>query len=145
AMEKEELYLSTLDVRVSYLVRNTSKADIQARVAFPMSKVPFAPIVNVVLPQPDKDNFVYFSVTVDGEQIRPELHIRALSAPVGGDAQQPAFPPDTDMTEAIHRAGLPINAGLESWKAKLSAMSDEERKALVSEGLLYDGDGDASP
>lgn len=145
AMEKEELYLSTKDVRVSYLFRNTSKADIQTRVAFPMPEVPFGPIDNVVLPQPDKDNFVGFTVKVDGEQIRPELHIRALSAPVDGDAQKPAFPPDTDMTEAVHRAGLPINAGLESWKAKLSAMSDDARKVLVSEGLLYDGDGDASP
>lgn len=145
AMEKEELYLSTKDVRVSYLFRNTSKADIQTRVAFPMPEVPFGPIDNVVLPQPDRDNFVGFTVKVDGEQIRPELHIRALSAPVDDGAKKPAFPPDTDMTEAVQRAGLPINAGLESWKSTLSAMSDGERKALVSEGLLYDDDGDASP
>lgn len=144
-MEKEELYLSTKDVRVSYLFRNTSKADIQTRVAFPMPEVPFGPIDNVVLPQPDRDNFVGFTVKVDGEQIRPELHVRALSTPVDDGAAKGIFPQATDMTEAVRRAGLPINAGLESWKSTLSAMPEVQRKALVSEGLLYDGDGDASP
>ncbi|PON10574.1 hypothetical protein C2W62_49355, partial [Candidatus Entotheonella serta] len=144
AMEKEELYLSTKDVRVSYLFRNTSKADIQTRVAFPMPEVPFGPIDNVVLPQPGRDNFVGFTVKADGTQIRPELFVRAFSAAVDETAK-PAFPQGSDMTEAVRRAGLPINAGLESWKSTLSAMPEAQRKALVSEGLLYDGDGDASP
>ena len=145
AMETEELYLSTKDVRVSYLFRNTSKADIQTRVAFPMPEVPFGPIDNVVLPQPGKDNFVGFTAKADGKQIRPELHIRALSAPVDEDTVKPAFPQGADMTEVVRRAGLPINAALESWKSTLSAMPEGQRRALVSEGLLYDGDGEASP
>ncbi|EXL03739.1 DUF4424 family protein [Aquamicrobium defluvii] len=143
AMEREELYLSTKDVQVSYLFRNMSTADIETRVAFPMPEVPFGPIDNVVLPQPGKDNFVGFTVKADGEQIRPELHVRALSAPVDEDSAKPAFPQGMDMTEAVLRAGLPVNAGSESWKTTLSAMPEAKRKALVSEGLLYDGD--ASP
>ncbi|UFS67169.1 DUF4424 domain-containing protein [Paracoccus denitrificans] len=145
-MEKEELYLSSKDIRVNYLFRNTSKEDIRTRVAFPMPEVSFGPIDNIVLPQPEKDNFVDFTVKADGEPIKPELHIQALSAPVD-DSAKPAFPEGADITEAVQRAGLPINAGLENWNPTLSAMSKDRRKALVSEGLLYDDDsnGDGSP
>lgn len=144
-MEKEELYLSTKEVRVSYVFRNASTTDIQARVAFPMPDVPFGPVDNVVLPKPGADNFVDFTVTSDGTPITPELDLRAISAPVDDAGSRPAFRPGADMTEAVRRAGLPINAGLESWLPTLSAMSESRRKALVGEGLLYDDDGDGSP
>jgi hypothetical protein len=144
AMEKEELYLSTEGVRVSYLFRNSSAADIRTRVAFPMPEVPFGPFDNIVLPEPGAENFVGFTVKADDQPIAPELHVQAISAPVDDDAK-PAFPQGADMTEAVRRAGLPVNAGLESWKSTLAEMPRSRREALVAEGLLYDDGGDASP
>lgn len=145
AMESEDLFLSPREIRVSYLFRNTSDQDIRTRVAFPMPLVPFGPVDNVALPDRSKENFVDFSVTADGKVIRPELEVRAISAPFDDAADKAGLYPDgSDMTDAVLKAGLPVNANLKTWQKALNALSAGSRKKLTEDGLLYDDGGDGS-
>ena len=75
-MESEDLFLSPRDVRVRYVFRNESGQDIKTRVAFPMPEVPFGPMDNVELPDAGKENFVDFSVAVDGQTVKRD-HVLA--------------------------------------------------------------------
>lgn len=144
-MKSEDLYLSPRDVRVNYVFRNESNQDIRTRVAFPLPEVPFGPIDNVDLPKADEANFVDFSVKVDGQAVKPELEVRAISSPVDDDADaKPAYPQGEDITDAVRRAGLVVNANLAAWKRTLQDLPTDKRTKLVKEGLLYDDGGDGS-
>ena len=137
-MESEDLFLSTSEVRVRYVFTNESDEDITTRVAFPLPDVPFGPADNVDLPDREKDNFVDFSVTVDGQTIEPELEQRAISTPTEFDDLKPSsFPVGSDMTEAVRESGLPLNANLTEWQDAVSALPEGERARLVERGVLY--------
>lgn len=143
-MESEDLFLSPKEVRVRYVFRNVSDQDITARVAFPMPEVPFGPADNVDLPDPEKDNFVDFSVTVEGQTLEPELEQRAISSPVEYDSQKPSpYRAGTDITSAVLKAGLPVNAKLPEWQKAIKALPADKRVQLVKQGVLYPDSLDA--
>jgi hypothetical protein len=143
-MEREDLYLSTEQVRVRYVFRNQSDRDITTRVAFPLPDVPFGPADNVALPNDKDNNFVVFSVVANGQRIEPSLEQRAISSPVETDEKVRKGPAaGTDLTARVLEAGLPLNPNLPSWKEKLRSLPHEVRERLLHENILYDTDGTA--
>lgn len=137
-MEREELFLSTEEVRVRYVFRNESSEDITTRVAFPLPDVPFGPADNVDLPHMEDDNFVGFSVLVDGQPVDPELEQRAISSFVESDNLPPSpYPDDTDITDVVLKAGLQLNPNLPGWQETVTALPSDKRSQLVEQGLLY--------
>lgn len=96
-MQREDLALSPSEVRVRYEMRNDTGQPVTLRVAFPMPEVPhMAPggmttgpddgsgPHNIALQQPTDPNFLGFRVQSNGQEIKPEVEIRA-TLPDGRD------------------------------------------------------------
>lgn len=104
-MEKENLSISMDKVTVDYVFRNQSDQDVETIVAFPMPDIEANEYVSVGIPQTTGDNFLGFTVTVDGKPVKPELEHKAMA--VGIDVSKeldahnvPYFP----FTEAAYKA-----------------------------------------
>lgn len=144
AMEREDLYLSTEQVRIRYVFRNQSNRDITTRVAFPLPDVPLGPVENVDLPNGKDNNFVSFSVVANGRRIEPSLEQRAFSLPAEPDSKARSGPrAQTDITARLLQAGLPLNPKLPSWKEKLRSLPRDARERLVRDNILDETDGSA--
>ena len=78
AMEKEDLFISTQEVRVKYKFRNRADRDRTYLVAFPMPEIvaPGYLESDIAVPDRDKENFMNFSATVAGK-------LRSISADCG--------------------------------------------------------------
>ena len=132
AMESEILYISMDEVRVDYVFRNRSDHDVETVVAFPMPDLEVSPYWEVAIPN-FEDNFLGFTVTVDGTAIRPELQQRALVAGV-------------DVTDRVIAAGLPVAPigaylGLDVGHLSDDALRDLEAWGIVTiEGDLGGGE-----
>ena len=63
AMEQEDLFISEDNIRVAYVFRNTSKKDINTRVAFPVPEFPEEPDMDIGL-DVHSSNPMGFSVQV---------------------------------------------------------------------------------
>ena len=96
-MQREDLALSPSEVRVRYEMRNDTGQPVTLRVAFPMPEVPrMTPggmttgpddgngPHNIALRPPTDPNFLGFRVRSNGEEIKPEVEIRA-TLPDGRD------------------------------------------------------------
>jgi hypothetical protein len=120
----EDLYVSTEEVRVAYRFRNRTDAPVTYLVAFPMpaidSVVPEA--LNVVLPDGASENFIDFTVTVDGERLTPEVEARVTALGV-------------DQTETVRHFGLPLNPMADGLYHRLENAPADEKAALNALGL----------
>lgn len=123
-MEKEDLFISLDEVRVAYRFRNTSDEDVEAVVAFPMPDIEADPYGNVAVPDTNSDNFLGFTVEVDGQAITPEL-------------EQKAFAAELDVTEALTTAGLSLNPFADGLDEAIEALPDATKADWVARGLLY--------
>ena len=120
----EDLYVSADEVRVSYRFRNRTDAPVTYLVAFPMpsidSVVPEA--LNVVLPDGASENFIDFTVTVDGKPVKPEVEARVTALGV-------------DQTETVRRFDLPLNPMADGLYQRLENAPADEKAALNTLGL----------
>lgn len=126
-MMSEDLFLSTSEVRVKYVYRNTSGADVTTRVAFPLPDIGWefgeAP---VALPSPTAPNFVDFKTTVDGQDIPLEVELRAV------------IDSGLDVTERVKAAGMPFHVtDFEAWDKLQTTMPLELAKQLRDEGVIW--------
>lgn len=118
----EDLYVSATEVRVAYRFRNKTDAPVTYLVAFPLptidSIVPEA--MNVMLPDADSENFVDFTVKVDGKPVTPMLEARVIALGL-------------DQTEVVRRLGLslnPMDFDLYQWLQKAPPAEKEELNRL---------------
>lgn len=126
-MVSEDLFLSTKEVRVKYVYRNTSPVEVRTRVAFPLPDIGWefgeAP---VALPSPTSPNFVDFRTTVDGRDIPLEVEMRAV------------LETGLDVTERVKAAGLPfLVTNFEAWDALQATMPLALAKELRDEGVVW--------
>ena len=97
----EDLYVSAKEVRVAYRFRNMTDAPVTYLVAFPLpvidAIVPEA--MNIMLPDAASENFVGFTVTVDGKPVTPMVEARVTALGIdqtdGAPALRPAAQPDS--------------------------------------------------
>ncbi len=80
ALDREDLYVSTTEIRVHYEFRNAGDKDIATTVAFPLPDIDLSYYSEVPITRPGSDpvNFVDFTVSVDGQAVAPVLEARAL-------------------------------------------------------------------
>jgi hypothetical protein len=122
----EDLYVSATEVRVAYRFRNKTDAPVTYLVAFPLpvidAIVPEA--VNVMLPDESADDFVDFSVNVDGKAVTPKVESRVTALGV-------------DRTEVVRRYGLPLVPIGERVYRVLEKAPTSETAELNRLGLVY--------
>ena len=133
AMEKEDLFISPEKVTVDYVFRNTSDRDIETLVAFPMPEITGGPYTMLAIPDETNDNFLGFSVTMDGVEIAPKLQQRALAAGV-------------DVTEDLSAHGVPLMPFGDAALAALASVPGDVLDDWVRRGIVipngYDDDPD---
>lgn len=96
-MRSEDLRVSRDAIEVHYEFFNTSGSDVTSDVAFPLPEVkPYAGVPEQQAAGLPADNFVGFTVLVDGRPLTPTLH-------------QQAFVKGREVTPLLREAGLPIN------------------------------------
>jgi len=105
SMEKEDLLVAADRIAVDYVFRNNSDKDVDTIVAFPMPDIEGNPFWMPAIPNDTKDNFLGFTVTVDGKPVTSNLEHKAFA--VGLDVTEelkahnvPLFP----YGEAVHKA-----------------------------------------
>jgi hypothetical protein len=122
SIESETLYLSMDEVRVDYLFHNNSADDVETIVAFPMPDIAFSPYEGNSIPVED-DNFLGFTVEVNGMPVTPQLQQRAVSA--GG----------VDITGLLSGAGVPI-APYDAYEIDMSGVAPADLAAIEAAGAV---------
>lgn len=123
-MVSEDLYLSTEEVRVRYVFRNITKADVTARVAFPLPDIDGSLLERDVGIASEGANFVDFKTTVDGKPLALEVEMRAV------------LENGLDVTERVRGAGLPVLPIGEAWFKAVADLNADLARALTDEGVL---------
>jgi hypothetical protein len=126
-MVSEDLFVSTGEIRVKYVYRNTSDADVTTRVAFPLPDIGWefgeAP---VDLPNPSSPNFVDFRTSVDGNDIPLDVEMRAV------------LDSGLDVTERVKAAGLPFHVtSFEAWDKAQTSLPLALANQLRDEGVIW--------
>lgn len=128
-MEEEDLYLSEREVRVRYRFLNTSNADIETLVAFPLPEIETGEGGNYAIESSDPINFIGFRVTVDGRPLTPSVQAKATSLGV-------------DITSLLEKYGLPITTivGTDRERAalndKLTGLPEHALRELEKYGAI---------
>ncbi|KGF66800.1 hypothetical protein LL06_26095 [Hoeflea sp. BAL378] len=122
SMVEEKLYISPTEVRVEYRFRNTTDADVEALVAFPVPDI--ASGYEMVALDPNAgDNFLGFEASQDGRPIRAEL-------------QQQALVHEVDLTAELKAEDIPLMPGAEATAVALSRLGPEAVGRLRGLGLV---------
>ncbi|HEV7252299.1 MAG TPA: DUF4424 domain-containing protein [Mesorhizobium sp.] len=133
AMESEDLFISTGEVRVDYRFRNVTDRDVEAIVAFPMPDLLGSPFEIPSLPVEAQDNFLDFEVEIDGKPVEPSLENRAFAA-------------ELDATDDLRAAGVsffPFGDAAFEALAELPGKVAEDwvRRGLITIDTYDDGSG----
>ena len=129
ALEREELSISRSIIKVRYVFRNTEEFDFRTLVAFPLPGLNAADMYfggDIGFPREDPDNYVGFTVKVDGEAVTPKHQTRAY---VNG----------VDVTKELQDAGVPINPMgefLGKRESVLEKLPDETKRQLAAIGAI---------
>lgn len=130
AMEREDLFISPSRVTVDYVFRNMSKRDVETIVAFPMPDVEGNPYWMPAIPDETSENFLGFSVTVDGKP-RPV------------QVEHKAFAVDLDITEELEKYGVPLYPFGEAVFDALAGLPQKVADDWRSRGILVIDEYDA--
>jgi hypothetical protein len=123
-LRKEDLFISTREIRVRYVFFNESDRDITNTVAFPMPDITSDDLSsNIVIPTDDPENIVDFSTFAAG---------RSVNAGV----ERKVFAKSIDQTIQLRRLGVPLAPHLESTQAALDNLPREEWSRLIDLGLV---------
>ncbi|VAW18021.1 hypothetical protein MNBD_ALPHA12-344 [hydrothermal vent metagenome] len=132
-MVREDLYISTKQIRVDYVFANRSSKDIEALVAFPMPPLEGNPFEAPAIPDPSSDNFLDFSVTIEGVSIRPNLEQRAIALGI-------------DVSEKLRKLNIPLmpfGRGTAKALARLKppVLDDLLASGIIINDVFDDGNG----
>jgi len=122
-LEREDLYVSAAEVRVSYTFRNTSNAAITTLVAFPLPEITVGDDTEYSVEASGPANFIDFNVSVDGQPVTPELQLRATRLGV-------------DQTALLKRHRIPILPFGEGFYKALETLPGTARNGLEQAGLI---------
>lgn len=123
AMVSEDLFISRDRVKVYYVFRNGSDADVTTIVAFPMPEIAGGPDINVSIPDDTSDNFLGFSGMSDGQPIDPQL-------------EQKAFAVGLDVTAELAARGVSLNPFAQDVYGQLDQLPDDVADAWRERGLI---------
>ena len=130
AMEREELFISTDEIRVVYTFRNDGDTDQDLLVAFPMPDIVPNHWSPVSYPMGPVDNLFEFKTTFNGEPVDATLHEYAYAAGV-------------DRTKLLQKLGLPIVPISQEAIDAVDALDDETTAQLLHLGMAVPDEFDA--
>lgn len=141
AMEEEDLFLSMDQVRVRYVFRNLTAADVTGEVIFPLPPISLAQMQmsEFNLP-PDRgaENLVNFTARVQGQPVAVAIDRIAVIEPPW-DETRPASAqydsPGRDVTADLARFGLPLTTDSDLVVEHLARLSPEVQAQLAAAGL----------
>jgi hypothetical protein len=124
-MEKEDLYISRNEVRVAYVFRNSDGQAKTHLVAFPMPEIAASSYLesDVSVPDRESDNYMRFTVTVDGRPIEPRLEMRASTGGI-------------DVTDRLTALGIPLNPLAEKTREAAARLPREQLRDLIAMGAF---------
>ena len=128
-MRSEDLYISPEEIKVDYTFYNNSDTDVETIVAFPMPEMEYTESP-VSYPTEDEENYMDFSVNVDGKEITPEIEMKAFIA-------------DQDITQRLISLGIPLNP-VNNDTEVVEKLSTEEQDRLIADKIYYTYDADSS-
>lgn len=133
AMESEDLFISMDKVTVDYVFRNNSDKDIETIVAFPMPDVEGSPDWTTGIPNEESDNFLGFSVSIDGRDVKPEL-------------QHTVYATGVDISAELRANGVPFfPSGSATYKAleglRPEVADEWQNRGIISISEYDDGTG----
>jgi Domain of unknown function (DUF4424) len=130
SLDKEDLFISADEIRVSYEFTNSSDRDIETLVAFPLPD----------LPTGDQDA----GMMVD---YRTELQFKTLvnGKPVAFDYAEQAMLGSRDVTARLRGAGVPLNAFEPAFSQTINRLPLAAGLALNAEGLIMEQGSDGNP
>ena len=149
-MQSEDLFIGVDQIRVDYVFKNESAADVAGTVAFPMPTVAIGTFVmspTIMTPADlDKENPLDFTATVDGKPVAVKTERRAYyEAPAGNaDPEAPYVPPPPsaaydapgeDVTELLTGMGIPLSLDPETVMQALDKLTEAQAKILKDKGL----------
>ena len=130
SMDKEELFISAKRIRVDYLMTNQTDKDVEAIVMFPLPDVALAAESESARGLFDYGRDLKFETKVDGKDFPITL-------------VQRAFVGETDITDDLLKAGLPINGVAEKFEKLVLALPRETQLDLIKLGALPRNTDDA--
>ena len=122
-MQSEDLFISPKEVRVDYVFHNDGDKDRTTVVAFPMPDIEGSGDFMVSVPNPESDNFMNFSVTVDGKPVKPEI-------------DRHAFAVDVDITDLLTKNDIPLLPFGTATGDALSALPKEMLSDWIERGIV---------
>ena len=130
-MRSEDLFISATEVKVRYVFRNTSAADVTTTVAFPMPDITTDGIDDMIsIPTEDPQNILGFTTLVDGK-------------PVAMKIEQRAFKNGVDRTAYLQKLGIPLAPHLDGTNQALDALPQATKDQLVKLDLAIVDEYDA--
>ncbi len=124
-MAREDLFISRDQVRVDYVFHNSADRDISLLVAFPMPDISMGPEGSdeTGIPYAMEDNFLRFSVSVEGQPLQPRLQQRAEVLGV-------------DMTAQLLKRGIPLLQNHPRMYERLLELDRAELEEMERFGLV---------
>lgn len=122
ALLREDLFLSTDEVRVSYKFKNTSARDVTTLVAFPLPAIRVGDDTDYSIRGDNSENPIDFKVSVNGQTIETKLELRATRYGL-------------DRTDVLVGNGIPILPFSDDFYTSLEKASGAVRQALERNGL----------
>jgi hypothetical protein len=127
SMEQEDLFISEKEIRVNYVFRNNSDGDVENIIAFPMPDLEPRYESDIAIPDMGSDNFLDFTVAIDGKPIKPELQQRGLA---GG----------LDVTDALISRAIPVSPQNASVQAAIDRLDTATKQDWLKRGILQNSD-----
>ncbi len=123
SMKKEDLFISADEVRVDYVFENTGDKDEKTLVAFPMPDIEGNPFVPTAIPDDTNENFLDFTVAVDGKIVEPKIDMRASVVGI-------------DVTDELKSRGVPLFPFGDAAYAATDALPDDVKLDMARRGIL---------
>ena len=123
AMQKEDLFISRDEIKVDYVFRNITDADVSTIVAFPMPDISGNPFSLPAIPNDPDRNFLGFTVSVDGKAIAPTLEQRAFAVGV-------------DITADLESHGIPLYPNGEAAISALAELPEAVARDWIDRGII---------
>lgn len=141
-MVSEDLYVGLDKVKVDYVFRNKTGADVSGEVIFPMPPIGLAGLNEsafaIPLEELAKDDFINFTATVDGKPVQVSRDRIAVIEPDWQEGRPASFQydtPGTDITASLQAYGIPINYDIAALQKFLLALPKATKDELTAKGL----------
>lgn len=123
AMQKENLFISEDEVRVDYVFRNQTNADVETVIAFPLPEIDGNPNSMPAIPNDPDANFLGFTATIDGR-------------PVTATLEQRAFATGIDITQDLVAQGVPLYPNGDATLKALEKIPERTAADWIDRGII---------